>query len=148
MKFKIKEIINHKYLKEAGIPSPDEMAGGSYCSIFKYFEFKRRYKKFYKEYKKTGVFSPNTWALDIYLYTWMYENICAYEDICCVDLNYYKFSYKNKEYTQKEMIDILKNMLVSYLKEDHCFSEDFDKLRNMEKEILDIWYLISPSMWW
>ena len=46
------------------------------------------------------------------------------------------------------MIDILKNLLVSYLKEDHCFSEDFDKLRNMEKEILDIWYLISPSMWW
>ena len=60
MKFKIKEIVNHKYLKEAGIQSSDEMVGGSYYNIFKYFEFKRRYKKFYKEYKKTGVFSPNT----------------------------------------------------------------------------------------
>ena len=148
MKFKIKEIVNHKYLKEAGIQSPDEMAGGSYYNIFKYFEFKRRYKKFYKEYKKTGVFSPNTWCLDFYLYVWMYENICAYEDICCVDLNYHKFNYKDKEYTQKEMMDILKDMLVSYLKEDHFLPEDFDKLRSIEKEILDVWYLISPSMWW
>ena len=45
-------------------------------------------------------------------------------------------------------MDILKDMLVSYLKEDHFLPDDFDKLRNMEKEILDIWYLISPSMWW
>ena len=35
------------------------------------------------------------------------------------------------------MIDILKNMLVSYLKEDHCFSEDFYKLRNIVKNKQD-----------
>lgn len=148
MEFKIKEIVKHKYLKDAGIESPDEMAGGKYWSLLEFLKYRKRYKRFYKEYKKTGVFSPNTWDLDYYLYVWMYENICAYEDLNCVDLTYHKFNYKDKEYTQQELIDILKDKLKTYLKEDHYLPTNFDEQRNIEKEILDIWYTISPSMWW
>ena len=148
---KVKYKIRHKYLEGTGINSPNDMISYSGGGLWEYIKTRRRYNREFRKYKKTGVFEPNTWALDFSLYAWMYENLCCYEEVCNCDLTYYKFEYEGKKYTQGEMISLLKNKIQELVRDDSLYSLDstqWEESRKLEKEVLDIWYLVSRSMWW
>ena len=68
------------------------------------------YKKYYKKYKKTGVFPSVTWSMDYALLQWFYETTCEYLNLASkiVDLEYHKLVYKDTEYTQLELIKLFK----------------------------------------
>lgn len=148
---KMKYKIQHKYLEGTGINSPNDMITYSGGGLWEYIKTRRRYRREFRNYRKTGVFEPNTWAMDYSLYAWMYENLCCYQEVCNCDLAFHKFEYEGKEYTQEEMISLLKSKIQELVRDDSLYSLDsaqWEESRKLEKEVLDIWYLISRSMWW
>lgn len=104
-----------------------------------------RIPKWKKDYKKYGFDSRETWSLDYTFVLWLYQRVKMYNDITnnIIDKNHHKFNYREKEYSQQEMINILLNKCEKYIKDD---KED---LKNeLVKEITDIWGIIILSMWW
>ena len=94
----------HKYLKEIGVTPIEENF------ILHKFSIKDnlRYWKYFKKYKKTGVFPQQTWDMPIALLQWFYEVTSEYveEASKIVDLNFHKLEYNGKEYTQLELIHL------------------------------------------
>ena len=73
-----------------------------------------------------------------------------------VDLNFHKFEYKSKTYTQRELIlkliDLLKEHLLSEEEWYKINKEEIpifvDRYEKRIKEICEIWGIILPTMWW
>lgn len=119
---------------------------------------KKRKKRLAKQRKKYGFDEVDTWSLENTFYYWLYERLKMYMKVAdpVVDLNFHKFEYKSKTYTQKELI--LK--LIDLLKENILARENWYKIDNKEipafldrynkrtKEICEIWGIILPAMWW
>lgn len=101
----------------------------------------------WKEQRKTyGFDERETWSLDLTFHLWLYERLKMYLDVTVVDLDYHKFTYKEKEYTQREMIDgILKRLEFSFSKD---YNDCDDKQWNYVREADEMWTLIIPAMWW
>ena len=119
---------------------------------------KKRKKRLAKQRKKYGFDEIDTWSLENTFYYWLYERLKMYMKVAdpVVDLNFHKFEYKSKTYTQKELI--LK--LIDLLKENILARENWYKIDKKEipsfldrynkriKEICEIWGIILPAMWW
>ena len=90
------------------------------------------------------------WNLDYELVKWLNEHLKVYKKDASkqVDLEYYTFTYKRKEYTQLEIIDRLVE-ITDYLKENafdwNCDDEKNEKYKN---EMYDLLKLIHWTMWW
>ena len=90
------------------------------------------------------------WNLDYELVKWLNEHLKVYKEDASkhIDLEYYKFTYKRKEYTQLEIIDRLVE-ITDYLQENtinwYCDVEKNEKYKN---EMYDLLKLIHWSMWW
>ena len=103
----------------------------------------------FKSKKKT--MSEECWNLDYELIKWLNEHLKVYlkDASTTVDLEYWKFDYKDKNYTQKEIIEILIKdtdyMLVDWW--EQCFS-DSEKMENTKNEIYDLLKLVHFVMWW
>lgn len=99
-----------------------------------------------KERQVYGFDNRETWSLGFTFYLWLYERLMMYKEIGgqTVDLTYHRFEYKNKEYTQLELIDEMLTRL------RFCFSEEYDEWNDYEyvHEIEAIWAVILPAMWW
>ena len=115
-------------------------------------EGSERDELFEKEREIYGFDSRETWSLDYVFYMWLYERLKMFVEIGgqVVDLNYHKFDFKGKEYTQLELINMMIERLESYFKkfkkEDLFVSseEEYEPI----KEIGEIWALVLPAMWW
>lgn len=99
--------------------------------------------------KEYGFDERETWGLDFTFYCWLYERLSKYLEVAdpVVDLNYHKFTFKDKEYTQKQMIEMMLNRLVFYFQHDM----DYDLKEsdyNYVMEIPQIWAIVLPHMWW
>lgn len=110
--------------------------------------YDERQENWDKEIKEYGFAEYETWSLDFYFYCWLYERLKMYLEVNCIDLDYHKFTYKNKEYTQGELIDkMLYGCKLALLKE--C---KYKKLTKLEEEAIDnvrwIWATVMPVMWW
>lgn len=139
----------HKYLKEIGVTPIEENF------ILHKFSIKDnlRYLKYFKKYKKTGVFPQQTWDMPIALLQWFYEVTSEYveEASKIVNLNFHKLEYNGKEYTQLELIHLFLNkvkyILVNgdelFLTQEASNNED-----TLIQEVYDIWSVLSPHMWW
>ena len=139
----------HKYLKEIGVTPIEENF------ILHKFSIKDnlRYWKYFKKYKKPGVFPQQTWDMPIALLQWFYEVTSEYveEASKIVNLNFHKLEYNGKEYTQLELIhlflDKVKYILVNgdelFLTQEASNNED-----TLIQEVYDIWSVLSPHMWW
>ena len=74
-----------------------------------------------------------------------------------VNLNFHKFKFRGKEYTQLELLNIMLDDL-KYLittDEDEYFGVNTKKYKQILREIpyrrnrvMDIWKLVFPAMWW
>ena len=118
-------------------------------------EGSERDELFEKEREIYGFDSRETWSLDHVFYMWLYERLKMYKEYAgeIVNLDFHKFVYKEKEYTQRELINMMIQRLEYYFKffgkEDSSKSyEEYEEEYESVKEIGEIWALVLPAMWW
>ena len=104
----------------------------------------RRQNQWEEQRKIYGFDERETWSLETAFYLWLYERLKMYLEYTIVDLDFYKFEYKGKTYTQKQMIDMMIERLEEYLT-DETDEKSFEKYPN---EICEIWALVLPVMCW
>ena len=119
---------------------------------------KKRKKRLAKQRKKYGFDEVDTWSLENTFYYWLYERLKMYMKVAdpVVDLNFHKFEYKSKTYTQRELIlkliDLLKENILArgnwYKIDNEEIPAFFDRYNERTKEICEIWGIILPTMWW
>lgn len=108
-----------------------------------------RYERFYAQRRKYGFDERETWALNFTFYAWLYEHLKMYKDVCCVDLTYHKFEYKGKTLTQEECIDKIIEGCEIYLAFDDCgWGEYTDEQKEKVDDVIALWGIILPAMWW
>lgn len=85
------------------------------------------------------------WDLDYAFYQWLRERLPVYlkDASKFIDLEYHKFEFRGKEYTQKELIERMIYLLRAS-NFNTLIDDDWDKW----KEVLEIWAIIAPAMWW
>ena len=139
----------HKYLKEIGVTPIEENF------ILHKFSIKDNLRdwKYFKKYKKTGVFPQQTWDMPIALLQWFYEVTSEYveEASKIVNLNFHKLEDNGKEYTQLELIHLFLNKVKYILVNgDELFltQETSNNEDTLIQEVYDIWSVLSPHMWW
>lgn len=112
-------------------------------------EGSERDELFEKEREIYGFDSRETWSLDYVFYMWLYERLKMYIEYAgeIVNLNFHKFVYKEKEYTQFELINTMIERLESYFKKEDLFVSSEEEYEPI-KEIGEIWALVLPAMWW
>lgn len=112
-------------------------------------EGSERDELFEKEREIYGFDSRETWSLDYVFYMWLYERLKMYIEYAgeIVNLNFHKFVYKEKEYTQLELINMMIERLESYFKKEDLFVSSEEEYEPI-KEIGEIWALVLPAMWW
>lgn len=126
-------------------------------------EGSERDETFEKEREIYGFDNRETWSLDTVFYMWLYERLKMFVEIGgqVVDLNFHKFNFKGKEYTQLELINMMIERLEYFFNEDARDSkineyrkqgmgifEADNKAYEPIKEIGEIWALVLPAMWW
>ena len=103
-----------------------------------------RQSQWEEQRKIYGFDERETWSLETAFYFWLYERLKMYLEYSIVDLNFHKFEYKGKTYTQKQMIDMMIERLEEYLT-DETDEKSFEKYPN---EICEIWALVLSAMCW
>lgn len=102
--------------------------------------------KYWFQRRTRGWSDDETWDLDYEFIKWINSRFKKYKELASkiVDLEYHKFTYKRKKYTQLELIDKVIELSDEYIDSD--FLED--KLDQIKNEIFDIFKLIFWTMWW
>lgn len=145
--------VKHKYLDDIGV---------DYSWVWNK-ENSDRDERFEEQQKIYGFDDRETWNLDGTFYMWLYERLKMYVEIGgkIVDLNYHKFTFKGKEYTQLEMINMMLERLEYYFNED-AIDDKIDEYKKQGMNILEadqkayepvieigeIWAIVLPAMWW
>ena len=85
------------------------------------------------------------WDLDWAFLFWLKERLPVYLKDAgkFVNLDYHKFEYNGKTYTQREVIERMIHLLDMLPDDD--WQEEWDTHTN---EILDLWKIVFPAMWW
>lgn len=111
---------------------------------------KKIIRKLFKTKKQK--ISEECWSLDYYLVKWVNEHIKVYRKEAneMVDLEFYKFKYKEKSYTMLELIDTLIIITNDLLNNYYICSKgyDIDRLNNLKDQMYDILKLIHFELWW
>lgn len=97
--------------------------------------------------KKT--ISKECWNLDYELVKWLNEHLKVYkkEAVKVVNLEFYKFTYKRKEYTQLEILNRLIEITDILLNTDY-FNCDVTKINNLKNEMYDLLKEVHWQLWW
>lgn len=145
--------MRHKYLEEQGFTSyaDNDWGNDTKHPIKNIF----RKIKFYFRKRKTGVDPRSCYDLDTETMLWIYEHICQFIDDAdtTVDLDFKKFDFEGKTYTLKEMLNLLKSEIVSYMrvKENYdisTFKEEYESEKEHADRVFDIMKLVIPFLWW
>lgn len=86
------------------------------------------------------------WDLDKAFLIWLHERLPVYlhDAGVLVDLNYHKFIYHEKEYTQRELVVRMIHLLDSICAGIVDLEEEYNSIN----EVLEIWSLVFHAMWW
>lgn len=107
-----------------------------------------RWESWNQEIKTYGFASYETWCMDFMFICWLYERLKRFLDVNCIDLNYHKFDFKGKEYTQKELIDMMiRGCELEFDREFKHKSLTADE-NGIVSNIPWIWATVMPAMWW
>ena len=103
------------------------------------FRFKSKKQKLIEE----------TYSLDYSFVKWLNTHLKVYLEYALkyIDLEFHKFNYKGKEYTQLQMINKLIEITDYLVDEDTYFNWE-EKTFEYIKEMLDIYALIFNSLSW
>ena len=131
----------NKYLEDLGIPL--NKIGTNFCD-----DNDKRSKCWKKQRKKYGFDERETWCLDHIFIEWLYSHIKMFKKIGgkCIDLDFHKFIFEEKEYTQREAMNYILKVFKKYL-----LSEDPEWNPSLMKEVqkcVHLWAEILPAMWW
>lgn len=136
-------MIKNKYLDDLGIPQ--NQYGTNFCDE----RTDKRAKRWEEQKKIYGFDDRETWNLNTIFVEWLYSRLMMYKEEASkiVDLTFYKFTWKEKEVTQIEAIDILIEECKFYLL--NCDETDKEK-EAVERiqEAIKLWADIFPCMWW
>lgn len=134
---------HNKYLEDLGIPLKD--VGANFSDIND-----KRKKEWVRERKIYGFDERETWALDRYFIEWLYSHLKMYleraDDV--IDLEFYKFKFEDREYTQKEAILFIIDAYENFLLIKSEYNEEYtDVLKDVQRAI-KLFADIFPAMWW
>ena len=97
------------------------------------------------------------WNLDFEIIKWLNEHLKVLVEECpkVIDLEYHKYKYKNKEYTQKEFVEELIN-ITDYLlnNEPYSFTDEdlnikyIEKINTKKNDMYDMLKIIHWDLWW
>lgn len=108
----------------------------------------KRSIKYWFQRRTRGWSDDETWNLDYEFIKWANSRFKKYKEKAgkIVDLEFHKFTYKKKKYTQLELIDKVIKLSDEYISLSvGAFEDKLDPLKN---EIFDIFKLIFWTMWW
>ena len=107
----------------------------------------KRSIKYWFQRRTRGWSDDETWNLDYEFIKWVNSRFKKYKEKAgkIVDLEFHRFEYEDKEYTQLELIDKVIKLSNEYI-DTNLPSED--KLNSIKDEIFDIFKLIFWTMWW
>lgn len=90
------------------------------------------------------------WNLDFEFVKWLNEHLKVYNEEASkiVDLGFHKFIYKKKTYTQKMIIDRLIEITNQYVKYEKDFWALTPESNETIREMLDLFELVYPTLWW
>lgn len=133
--------MDSKYLKDLGLKKEDY--------YFPFDEDDPRQDKWKAERETYGFDSRETWDLDGLSVRWLYCHLMMYKEKASeiVNLEYHKFEFQGKEYTQLEAIDFIIDSLKMYILTD-LWSPDAEIAINKAKDAFALYGIILPSMWW
>lgn len=100
--------------------------------------------------RKNKKISKECWNLDYELIKWLNEHLKVYKEEASkiVDLEFHKFTYKKKEYTQLEILNRLIE-ITDYLLDIDYFQIGVPELVNKNKnEMYDLLKLVHWNLWW
>jgi len=89
------------------------------------------------------------WNVNWSFILWLNEHLKVYKQDAnrYVDLSYHKFDYKDKTYNQAEIVDRLIELTDNLIQDEHYF--DFiDGVDQTVDEMLDLFVLVFPALWW
>lgn len=92
------------------------------------------------------------WVLNYESIKWLKEHFEIYREDASriVKLDYHKFKYKNKEYTQIEIINKIIILCTELLRimEENNYSKSGTRAEKIKNEIFDLYKLVFWVMWW
>lgn len=93
-----------------------------------------------------GFDDRETWTLGYSFHLWLYERLKRFIEVCIIDLDYHKFEYRGKTYTQREMFDMMLERLEFSFKPEYndCDEEQYTYVSEIEQ----IWAIVISAAWW
>lgn len=130
----------HKYFKD--IENREVQHFTEYCLLND-----KRSETWFKERRKYGLDSRETWNLDSTFYIWLYEHLMMYKEKAenIIDLNYYFFEYNGETLTQSQCIDRMIEGCKLFIQ--HPDTEDKEILKKINS-VCEIWSIVIRYMWW
>lgn len=107
--------------------------------------------KYWFQRQTRGWSDDETWNLDYEFIKWVNTRFKKYKELAgkYVDLEFHKFKYKRKEYTQLELIDKVIELTDGLIESDY-WNVDLTtvNIEEIKNEIFDIFKLIFWTMGW
>jgi hypothetical protein len=105
-----------------------------------------RQEEWRKERETYGFDERETWDMNASFHLWLYERLKYFLEFAPINLEYHKFEFKGKIYTQQQMIKIMLERLEFSFSDDY---NDFDEKQvEYVSEIESIWAIVASAMWW
>ena len=99
-----------------------------------------------------GWSDDETWNLNYEFILWLNSRFKKYREqaIKMVDLEYYRFEYKDNVYTQLQVIDRIIELTDYIINNDYyeMMWSDAEHLEAMKNEIFDLFKMSFGAMWW
>ena len=108
----------------------------------------QRRKEWKEQRQKYGFDNRELWNLDRTFYLWLYERLKRYKEVASeiIDLEYHKFKFKGKEYTQIGIIDEIIKRLEFYFKND--VTDFTEEQKESVNDIAFLWATVLPARWY
>lgn len=108
--------------------------------------------KYWFQRRTRGWSDDETWNLNYEFILWLNSRFKKYREqaIKMVDLEYYRFEYKDNVYTQLQVIDRIIE-LTDYIINNNYYEmmwSDVEHLEAMKNEIFDLFKMSFGAMWW
>ncbi len=131
--------MNRKYLDDLGVPQD--------CRPDGWNEGDERQGQWAKEREIYGFDERETWSLDYSFYLWLYERLKMYlEKGGSDDLHTYKIG--KEKLTQQECIDRMIDGCIIRIKDDRYYGGLTKEEKKKVDDVLKIWAVVCPAMWW
>ena len=108
--------------------------------------------KYWLQRRIRGWSDDETWNLDYEFIKWVNSRFKKYKEKASkiVDLEFHRFEYEGKEYTQLQLIDRVIELTDEMLTDEYwdLIHTDAERLEKIKDEVFDIFKLIYGVMWW